>query len=89
MREKAGKKISTKINNPVLKAIESDSYRLDGGIEMGLRYTAYGCPNELFTLLDVVFHQLCRTSVINNTNHRRVILQELGFKELVVVDTDK
>lgn len=30
MREKAGKKLSTKINNPVLKAIESDSYRLDG-----------------------------------------------------------
>lgn len=29
MREKAGKKLSTKINNPVLKAIESD-YRLDG-----------------------------------------------------------
>lgn len=29
MREKAGKKLSTKINNPVPKAIESD-YRLDG-----------------------------------------------------------
>lgn len=28
MREKAGKKLSTKINNPVLKAIESDSYHL-------------------------------------------------------------
>lgn len=31
----------------------------------------------------------CAEPLINNTNHRRVILQELGFKELVVVDTDK
>lgn len=30
MREKAGEKLSTKINNPILKAIKSDSYRLDG-----------------------------------------------------------
>lgn len=86
----------------MLKAIESDSYRLDGGIKMGLRYTAYAqwlSTNlsqilndkrdvekaketliELFKSLDVVFHQLCRTSVINNTNRRRVIQQELISK---------
>lgn len=83
MREKAGEKPSTKINYPVLKAIESDSYRLEWGIKTCLRYTAYTqwlstnlsqilndkidlemakeTLNGLFTSLDVVFHQLCRT----------------------------
>lgn len=39
--------------------------------------------NEVFTSLDVVFYQLCRTSVINNTNREIFILQELGLKVTV------
>lgn len=48
MREKVGKKFLIKINNLVFKVIEFDSYRLDGGIEMGLRYIVYGCLFILF-----------------------------------------